>query len=86
MDPLLEVILLLRQDNPEAAAARVQQATHLVATDFLSLGFPHLMELLAQHLVDGLLAVAVADQFSLASAVDQVAQAVAVKAETLIMD
>jgi len=86
VDPLLEVILLLRQDNPEAVAVRVQQVALLVATDFLSLGCPHHMVLLALHLVDGLLAVAAADQFSQASAVDQAELAVAVKAETLIMD
>jgi hypothetical protein len=86
VDPLLQEILLLRRDNPEAVAALGQQVALLVATDFLSLGCPHHMVHLALHLVDGLLAVEVGDQFSQASAVDQAELAVAVKAETLIMD
>jgi hypothetical protein len=86
VDPLLQEILLLRRDNPEAVAALGQQVALLVATDFLSLGCPHHMVHLAQHLVDGLLVVAAADRLRLPSAVDQAELVVAVKAETLIMD
>jgi hypothetical protein len=67
--------------NLEAVVAQVQQVALLVATDFLSLGCPHHMVHLALHLVDGLLAVEAVAQFSQASAVDRVAQAVAVEEE-----